>query len=180
MQNRLLACLCIVVCLSSPLVCKANQLTPRQVYPAYKTKGTPEEFLRDLYERFDRANLDKPDLDGDDAWALADSTLLALINKEESLADGVGAYDADPVCECQDWDKITVHKVELSNQRRNRVDATVFFELGEGWPEQLITYELVRIRGEWRIHNLVSVHGSYQPYYTNMIDTLKAAIEKGY
>ena len=171
MKTRLLL---IILLLLLPLASYANNTagTPR---PPFKNRGTPEEFLRDLYSRYDRSDIDKaPNLDGSDAAALADPTLLKLIIEEKKLSNGVDAFDEDPICECQDWDKLEVKNINFTKPHGNRLDVIATFTLGEGWTENIIRYELVKIKSTWKIHNLIFVKPyPYDGFSSNMIDRIK-------
>ncbi len=108
---------------------KGRDRSPPNPFP-FKNGGSPEAFLRDLYDRYNIGLDAVPEVQGRDAAALLDPELLALSDKERKLADHeVGAFDADPICDCQDWDKVVVEKVTLSDKAKDSVSATITVKL---------------------------------------------------
>ena len=154
---------------------KGVDTSPPNPFP-FKDTGSPDAFLRDLYERYNISLAAAPEVQGRDDAALLDPELLALSRKEVKLANHeVGAFDADPICDCQDWDKVVVEKITVLDETRNSVTATVTVRLAPISPDTMFRYQLVRIDHRWRIHNIF-----YENEKTNMIGILNWAMGQGY
>jgi hypothetical protein len=175
MKTRLL----LIVLLLMPLMSHANEAAkpPR---PPFKNRGTPEEFLRDLYSRYDATNPGaEPQLLNRDTRALADPELQKLILKEEELSHGEpGIIDSDPICDCQDFDKASVQRVDLLNKNKDSVEAKITFSLAKEWTGYVETYQLIKINGVWKIHDIKYNHTQVDGINLfTLADTLKYAIK---
>ena len=149
--------------------------SPPNPFP-FKNTGSPEGFLRDLYERYNISLAAVPEVQGRDAAALLDPELLALSNKERKLAGHEeGAFDANPICDCQDWYKVAVKMIAISDETQSGVTATVTVSLGTADPDSIFRYQLVHTGGQWRIHNIL-----YKNPDADMVGILKHAIAQGY
>jgi hypothetical protein len=105
--------------------------------------------------------------DDDSAGPLADGRLdrvwsarmAGLIRRDRALATDDPPYlDADPLCQCQDWGRLTVQSVRLGRTEDPGPTATVTFtNLGER------TTTVVRLSGNpnagWRIDDVLSPGG---------------------
>ena len=95
--------------------------SPPNPFP-FKNRGPPEAFLRDLYDRYNISQAAVPEVQGRDDAALLDPELLALSRKEVKLADHEeGAFDANPICDCQDWYKVAVKRIAISDETKSSV-----------------------------------------------------------
>jgi hypothetical protein len=77
----------------------------------------------------------------------------------------VGVVDFDILCACQDWDSLRDLTVTLRPGEQSVKVADVSFVLGDG-PDahRNIEVALVRIQGEWRIHNVIDRSDSANPF----------------
>jgi hypothetical protein len=139
-----------------PLASYANDSvqTPR---PPFKNRGTPEEFLRDLYDHYNQGDGNAPDLQRRDAAILADPQLLALIKRDHELVPReVGAYDGDPICSCQDTDGMSVGNIRIVQQNMRSAKAKVSLNFDGDRKYYILDYHLVWSNGAWRIHNIIN------------------------
>lgn len=93
----------------------------------------------------------------------------ALVRRDAELADGDPPYlDADPICDCQDWENLTVRSVALSPMRADgSVEATVrFVNAGE---DQTALLKLVRETDGWRVDDVMN------PGYPSLAENLAAS-----
>lgn len=131
-----------------------------------------EAFVRALYATY---------ADGGDAnpWSGArvwSRRMHALVRRDAELAvDDLPYLDADPICNCQDWENLTVRSVALSPVRADgSVEATVrFVNAGEDTTALL---KLVREADGWRVDDVMN------PGYPSLAENLaesNARIEAG-
>lgn len=81
--------------------------------------------------------------------------MAALIDRDIELAgDDLPFLDADPICNCQDWEGIAVRSVRVRALGRGRTEATVQF-VNAGEP-QTARFILIREDGGWRIDDIVN------------------------
>ncbi|HYC97083.1 DUF3828 domain-containing protein [Brevundimonas sp.] len=89
----------------------------------------------------------------DEVWT---PRMAALIRRDRELSGGDLPYlDADPLCNCQDWERLVVQTVRISGAQPEGRTATVVFTNGG---ERGTT--IVRLRGNpnagWRIDDVLS------------------------
>lgn len=116
---------------------------------AASTEGA-EAFVRALYGSYSEA-VDANPWGGDQAFS---HRLNALMARDVELSgDELPYLDADPVCNCQDWENLSVRSVRLASAPGGAVDATVqFINAGE---ESTNVLRLVRQASGWRIDDIV-------------------------
>lgn len=79
--------------------------------------------------------------------------LAGLIKADRALALGeVGVLDGDPICACQDDDKLTVSKIDVAPDGPKRTKATVAFD--NAGTKTTVRYRLEAVDGKWRIADL--------------------------
>lgn len=111
-----------------------------------------EAFLRGLYAGY-APGKKAPEPLGKDAERLFVPALAGLIKADAALSVGaVGVLDADPICACQDWQKLTVKKVAIEPDGPKRLTATVLFD-NDG-AATTVRYSLESVEGKWKIANL--------------------------
>lgn len=112
--------------------------------------ATPIAFLDDLYAHY-RNSAFCPTCDGT-AGRIFDASLVALIRKDEKLADGeVGSLDGDPVCDCQDPGGMKAKVLSVASSGASAAAAKVELRFPDG-PRQM-TLDLVLTKDGWRIHD---------------------------
>lgn len=124
--------------------------------PAAAQRGdaSAETFVRGLYASYAAAEApDGPPVeDGPPIWS---RRIAALIDRDIELAgDDLPFLDADPICNCQDWEGIAVRLVRVRALGRGRTAATVQF-VNAGEP-QTARFILIREDGGWRIDDIVN------------------------
>lgn len=115
----------------------------RQVYSTYSANGNGVmgERVLDAYWRPDMA---------------------ALIRRDRELADGEPPYlDSDPICKCQDWENLSVRRVEISQfpmYGRQGRRADVWFT--NGGETQHVVLHLRGTPTSWRIQDVLQGGGA--------------------
>lgn len=98
------------------------------------------------------------------------SSTLALIRKDQKVVgdDVPACCDADPLCDCQDWEGIRDLKIDVRQDGPNQAEANVSFALfgsknrkREDLRKLKIT--LVPERGQWRVYDVLSESEAGQP-----------------
>lgn len=137
--------------------------------PMAAAQASPDEadaFVRALYASYS-------DSDDADPWSGAQvwsRRMNALIERDRALAaDGDLPYlDADPICNCQDWENLSVRSVALSPVRADgSVEATVRFINAR--EDQTSLLKLVREAEGWRVDDVMN------PGYPSLADNLAAS-----
>jgi hypothetical protein len=120
--------------------------------------NSPEAFLRQLYAPYIPHG--KPiAFSYPDAAAIVDAPLLALLRRDQEKAGGeVGALDYDPVCQCQDWNRIKIVSIRTTGANDKNASLDVTFDDGFDAERrrETVHYELVRVAGAWKIHDIGS------------------------
>ena len=158
MQARLHFSLTLLIALAVPPIPAAAQ-----------DAASAKTFLESVYRHY-RHGGPGIDLGGSHAGQYYHSSLLTLIHADDKAnAPSVGVLDADPVCECQDFDGIWDLMIEIQMQGPNRALADVSFALTppKGRPKDLLhtlRMTLVPERGQWRIYNIVDKSDPKEPF----------------
>jgi hypothetical protein len=114
--------------------------------------ASAEQFVRGLYAKYTPNGKPTP-FAYPDAKNIVDAQMLALLKKDQDKSNGeVGAMDGDPVCNCQDWDKLKVTSLHTAMQGNGAATAEVAF-INAGSSEK-IHFSLVWMNGGWRIHDI--------------------------
>jgi hypothetical protein len=113
---------------------------------------TPRAFVLQVYAGY-RSHDYNPLSRLDEVFA---PELAAAIREDARLAGGeVGYLDGDPLCDCQDYLKLTAAIRSIRQPSRVKASAIVDVDLGVGQVRHL-RIELVRTRAGWRIDDVVS------------------------
>jgi hypothetical protein len=118
--------------------------------------ATPRGFIAQVYAGYRHPNYNPLDrLDQTFAPELA-----AAIREDARLAHGeVGYLDGDPLCDCQDYLKVTATIRSLTQPSPRQASARVKVAIGVDQPHDL-RLELRRTPAGWRIADVVSSEGS--------------------
>lgn len=82
--------------------------------------------------------------------------LVREIREDQRLAKGeVGYLDGDPLCDCQDYDKLTAQVRTLKRPTRQSADALVHVDFGDGEARDL-RLKLVLTPNGWRVTDVGS------------------------
>ncbi len=153
---------------AKPAVQESSSLPARQVPKLSSDEqglGTPEAFIAAIYVHYEHHPVEgAPSFDPafDQAPSYFDPDMLALMAEDKRLTpDGsVGALDWDPFCGCQDVVsfKTTVKTTSLSANHAKVVATIVNMDFPEPRPSGNENFDLVRIAGKWRIHDMGDPH----------------------
>ncbi len=116
-------------------------------------------FLTSLYDHYG-VNSDWSPLD-DHAPDWFDPSMVTLIQEGTRLNAGyVGAIEADPVCDCQDYGKLTADIKVLNVTPTTAKAGVVLTDSGVTPPAtRALAYDLIKIKGAWRIHDITGSRG---------------------
>jgi hypothetical protein len=113
---------------------------------------SPRQFIARVYAGYARENyspLDKP-------AAIFAPALVREIREDQRLAKGeVGYLDGDPLCDCQDYGKLTAQVRTLKRPTKQSADAQVHVDLGIGEARDL-RLKLVLTADGWRVADVGS------------------------
>ncbi len=113
----------------------------------------PKAFLTSLYAHYDGTQMNFSPFDTPEAYF--DPEMLSLMDaNDQATPDGeVGALDGDPICGCQDYQKLTAD-IEIKSVADKSAEAAVtLHDKGVAKPKMLI-YKLNLIGNQWRIHDV--------------------------
>ena len=135
-----------------PLAALALAASLASTASAAPTAQSAEAFIRRVYAPYLAGKTDA-DPTGKAAPAIFAPPLLKLIRQDQAAAGGeVGALDSDPICQCQDFDRLKQLSVAVRNVTPGHATAAVRF-VNEGTPEML-TYTLVAVGNDWRVADI--------------------------
>ncbi len=128
--------------------------TPVLITPAVAATDGPTAFLHHLYAPYLKGGT-RVSPTGQAAPSIFDTRLTGLIRRDQQAAEGeVGALDQDPVCDCQDFDRLKALRVQLQPVSPGRSRALVSFQ--NGTAHVVLTYTLVMEPGGWRVADIGS------------------------
>ena len=139
---------------------------------AYAQRGDEgaAAFVRSVYAAYSDEDISPPDLCDRAVWSRRMAT---LIRRDRELAtEDLPYLDADPICDCQDWENLRVQSVVVSlDTARMRWIATVrFVNSGETKTARLLLWG-DPIRG-WTIDDVLN------PGYPSLADQLTESIQR--
>lgn len=109
-----------------------------------------------------------------------DPEMVSLMQTDEQLSKGeVGALDGDPICDCQDFGRMTA-VVTIDSAAATEAKATVIVTetdpsvAAEDRKPRTFTYDLAVVNGQWRIHDMSAP--STPSLRQLFIDSNKAAV----
>ena len=154
------------------LLCKGNLYKVRDDGPlilvgretALRAYGTSQalpytqtmalDFLGELYSHYDGHEHFSPL--GEAAPRYFDKGLVALIREDDRLSNGeIGALDHDPVCLCQDYEAV-VADMRVLSETASTMRIGVVLSDRTSLSLRNVIYDLVKVGGQWRIHDLSS------------------------
>lgn len=129
------------------------------------SRTTPEAFVRSLLANYNQEVALEAMPDNRAFFSAATSDLIA---ENDRLAGGeVGYFDADPICQCQDWMNIVVTDAETTTT--DATHASVRATSRDGDSTLVQTYILIKEAGGWRVDDIV------HPEFGSMVDGVKAS-----
>jgi hypothetical protein len=120
-----------------------------------------EAFVRDLYQR--EAHLTRPDEEAfaghKGGEAIYSPSLLSLMrrDKRNTPKGDVGKLDYDPICGCQDSDRLILEAIRIVSTDSSHVKAIV--TLFPGANQQQLTLKLVLSPQGWRVDDVEGPKG---------------------
>ena len=148
------------------------QVVPAGIESAKADAGRdPETFLVELYSNYQDPKADFTPL-FDEAPNYFDPEMVALIRQDQKLSNGeILAFEADPICDCQDYDKISAD-IQILNATATTAKAGVVLTDTAAPDTRSLAYDLVKVDGHWRIHD-ISYAKSYPSLRQHIIDADK-------
>lgn len=136
---------------------------------ACKAAGA-ELFLRSVYAPYIAGNTEVAPT-GDTAPRIFDTRLTRLIRRDQAQGPGeIGKLDQDPICDCQDFDRLKLRSVGLRCLGSNQATANVRFANGN--TKVALTYTLTESGRGWRISDIRS------KVMPSLVDFLQAATQR--
>ncbi|ESQ93663.1 hypothetical protein ABENE_04925 [Asticcacaulis benevestitus DSM 16100 = ATCC BAA-896] len=88
-------------------------------------------------------------------------SMVALMQEDARLNEGyTGAIEADPICDCQDYGKLTADIKVINLTQTSAQARVVLSDSGVTPPSTLaLVYDLVKVKGGWRIHDITGSRG---------------------
>lgn len=127
-----------------------------------------EAFVRSVYASYSRDPEARPPMAGDSPLVWSDR-MMSLIARNEDLAKGEMPYiEADPICNCQDWDNLLVTETSVGRAPDGAVLVTTRFMNGGQEQVSLLKLEGNSSRG-WRITDVLT------PGYPGLYESLEAS-----
>ena len=150
------------ILLAVAMVCGLAACEPRPKAEApVAASPAPDAFLEGLYAHYkgDPADATFSPV-GSQAPQWFDQEMVGLMAEDTRLANGeVGALDGDPICDCQDFGKLSANiKITQSTETTAKAEVQVTetdpsFSADARQP-RAFTYDLVQENGAWRIHDI--------------------------
>lgn len=131
---------------------------------------SPQTFLASVYRHYQQGGKGI-DIGARSASRVFTRSLLAWVRNdaEASRPGNVGALDADPLCACQDWDRIWNLRIELQPEASGKVQAEVSFSIAP--PERhrradsrTLLLHLVSEHGAWKIDDITDRTNPRNPW----------------
>lgn len=119
------------------------------------TAAGAEQWVRSVYARY----TDGPDAEGPGLYEHVFSARLNRLIRRYGPAGEPGnrGVDADPICQCQDWQNVRVQSARARLRGVNRADVDVrFTNMGQASRH---TLRLVREGRSWRVDDILSADG---------------------
>ena len=113
----------------------------------------PAAFIRRIYSGYEHSGY-SPLLHPEKLFS---PTLTEAIRTDSSGGE-VGYLDGDPLCDCQDYDRVSARIVSIRQPDGHSASARVHVTLGPGEARDL-TLSLVLTRSGWRIADIVGIDG---------------------
>jgi hypothetical protein len=127
-------------------------------------------FLESVYRHYGKGSKGI-DFTGHGASRYFHSSLIALMRADEKAngPDSVGVLDGDPICSCQDWDRIRNLKIDVHMQSQKLARADVSFTLFDtkpisGHDGSVLKITLASENSAWRIYDIVDVSDPKAPF----------------
>ncbi len=122
-----------------------------------QTEKQAEDFVRQTFQRYETMRAKGPDYTGKLAPLVFTPSLIQLIRRDQKGHPGeIGKLDADPICDCQDWNHLTVSTFEFVKE--SATNATVSFivrDSAEGaYSLPRTRWHLVWLTTGWKIDDL--------------------------
>jgi hypothetical protein len=116
-----------------------------------------EAMIRSLYANYATEEAKGVDL-SDPAYFTSDLVQQNLAyQKREAEYDGEGTIEADPLCQCQDYQRLSVTSLAMVPTGAGSMDANVAIKPFENDPAILrLTLKLVKTPAGWRIDDVLS------------------------
>lgn len=113
---------------------------------------SPREFLKEAYASYVDGSTARNAL-GQDAESLFAPALLALIREDQRTAHGeVGLLDHDPICACQDFERLRVVSIHITSLAKSSAHARV--RIMNGGHQVRIDFALILGADGWRIQDI--------------------------
>ena len=117
----------------------------------------PSAFLQRIYSTFSNDDLSTPPLGGHGPQRIASKNFIAVLDEDQELTSpgNIGFLDANPICQCQDYQNLVVTKITiLSNDNKTAHAAVTFRAFSDNSSTTTTTFNLVVENGRWFIEDI--------------------------
>ncbi len=111
-------------------------------------------FLRRIYAPYVAGDT-TADPTGKAAPTIFDARLTALIRKDQTQSQGeIGVLDQNPICDCQDFDRIKLRSITFLH--RNAIRATANVRFTNLHTTSVLKYTLTKSKRGWRVTDIAT------------------------
>lgn len=117
----------------------------------------PSVFLARIYDTFSHDDLSTPPLGGHGPQRIASKKFIAMLDEDQALTSpgDMGFLDANPLCQCQDYQNLVVTKITILSNDNKKAHATVDFRaFRDSSSATTTTFNLVVENGQWFIDDI--------------------------
>lgn len=127
-------------------------------YPQPKpTIEDPSAFLARIYDTFSHDDLSTGFIGEHGPKRIASKAFIAVLDEDQALTlpGDMGYLDANPICQCQDYENLVVTKIVILSNDNQKSQATVTFRAFSNDSSTITTrFNLVAENGQWFIDDI--------------------------
>ncbi|WP_025123565.1 MULTISPECIES: DUF3828 domain-containing protein [unclassified Serratia (in: enterobacteria)] len=117
----------------------------------------PSAFLARIYDTFSHDDLSSAFIGEHGPKRIASKAFIAVLDEDQALTlpGDMGYLDANPICQCQDYENLVVTKITILSNYNNKAHAAVTFRaFSDSSSTATTTFDLVAENGQWFIDDL--------------------------
>ena len=117
----------------------------------------PSAFLARIYDTFSHDDLSSAFIGEHGPKRIASKAFIAVLDEDQALTlpGDMGYLDANPICQCQDYENLVVTKIAILSNDNQQSQATVTFRAFSDDSSTITTgFNLVAENGQWFIDDI--------------------------
>ncbi|HGM5492134.1 TPA: DUF3828 domain-containing protein [Serratia fonticola] len=121
------------------------------------TIENPSAFLARIYDTFSHDDLSAAFIGETGPKRIASKEFIAVLEEDQALTlpGDMGYLDANPICQCQDYQNLVVTKISILSNENKKSHATVTFRaFSDSTRVTTTTFNLVVENGQWFIDDI--------------------------